>query len=87
VSARLTWSITIAPEHNTRERLPAAALSSGGRVVIGTASGGRLITIDVAGRLVDARKIGKRICSDMTSPADDWIVAGTAGAIVACRLA
>jgi outer membrane protein assembly factor BamB len=85
VAARLNWSIEIAAEHNTREHLSAAYLS-GHRVVIGTESGGRLITIDATGQLLDARKIGKRIRTGMTSLTEDRIAVGTAGAIIACRI-
>jgi len=85
VSARLDWSIDIAAEHHMRERLPAAYLS-GNRIVIGTESGGRLITIDTDGQLLAARKVGKHIRTDMTSPAEDCIAVGTAGAIIACRI-
>lgn len=84
-SARLGWAIDIAAEHNTRERLPAVYLS-GHRVVIGTASGGRLIAIDAAGQLLGAWKLGKHIRTDMASLADDRIIVGTAGAIIACHI-
>lgn len=85
VSARLDWSIDIAAEHHTRERLPAAYLSDN-RIMIGAESGGRLIMIDTDGQMLAARKIGKRIRTDMTSLAEDCIAVGTAGAIIACRI-
>jgi len=85
VSARLDWSISIAAEHNMRERLPVASVA-GNRIVIGTESEGRLITIDPAGQLLAARKIGKRIRTDMTSLEADCIAVGTSGAVVAYRI-
>ncbi len=85
VSARLDWSIDIAGEHHTHERLPAACIS-GDRVVIGTASEGRLTTIGSDGQLLAARKAGKRIRTDMGSLDANSIAVGTSGAIVAYRI-
>ncbi len=86
VSARVDWSIPIAAEHHTRERLPAASVS-GNRIVIGIESEGRLIAIDADGQLLAARKIGKRIRTDMASLEGDCIAIGTSGAVAAYRIA
>jgi hypothetical protein len=84
-SARLLWAINIAAEHQTRDRLPAASLAAGA-IVIGTGQGGRLIMMDIDGQRLTARRIGKHILTDMTSPEAGRIVIGTSSALIGCHI-
>jgi hypothetical protein len=54
--------------------------------VIGTGQGGRLIVMDIDGPRLTARRIGKHILTDMTSPEAGRIVIGTSGALIGCHI-
>jgi outer membrane protein assembly factor BamB len=80
LTGQLVWSRSSFLGRRT-DLLPATMIS-GGRIVVGGTSSGRLEVIDSEGKRIGAHKVGKRVATNLCQIAPDEVIFGTTGLIV-----